>query len=129
MPPGLVSIDPKHPVPVYVQLDQAIRAAIANGRLEAGEQLPTVRQMAVDLRINANTVARVYLDLERAGVVETRRGIGTFVAARQPALPRRGRESELRSLAERWAAEGAARGFSADDIVRELTKLKDSRGG
>ena len=125
----LVTVDSRHPVPIYVQLEQGIRASIATGRLAAGAQLPTVRQLAVELRVNANTVARVYAELERAGVVETRRGVGTFVAARQPALPRRGRESELRALAERWAAEAAARGFSPDDVVREMAKLKDSRGG
>lgn len=125
----LASVDPKHPVPIYVQLEQGIRASIATGKLPAGSQLPTVRQLAVELRLNANTVARVYAELERAGVVETRRGVGTFVAARQPAVPRRGRESELRALAERWAAEAAARGFAPEDVVREMAKLKDSRGG
>ena len=119
----LVAVDPKHPTPIYVQLDQGIRAAIATGRLAVGTQLPTVRQLAVDLRVNANTVARVYADLERAGVVETRRGVGTFVAAKQPAPGKRGRESELRALAERWAAEAAARGFEAADIVREVERL------
>ena len=126
MAPALVSVDPKHPVPVYVQLDQSIRAAVATGRLAAGEQLPTVRQLAIELKLNANTVARVYADLERAGVVETRRGVGTFVAEKQPVQPKRGRDAELRALAERWAAEAAARGFSREDVVRELTKLKDN---
>lgn len=125
----LVAVDPKHPTPIYVQLDQSIRAAIATGRLAAGDQLPTVRQLAVDLRLNANTVARVYADLERAGVVETRRGVGTFVAAKQPAPGKRGRESELRALAERWAAEAAARGFETDDVVREMSRVKHTRGG
>lgn len=125
----LGAIDPKHPTPIYVQLDQAIRAAIATGRLAAGTQLPTVRQLAVDLRVNANTVARVYVDLERAGVLETRRGVGTFVAVRQPAPARRGREPELRALAERWAAEAAARGFSTDDVMREVARIRDRRGG
>ena len=87
----LLAVDPTHPTPIYVQVDQGIRAAIATGRLGLGAQLPTVRQLAVDLRVNANTVARVYVDLERAGVVETRRGVGTFVASRQPAPARRGR--------------------------------------
>lgn len=123
MPVTLVAVDPKHPTPIYVQLDQGIRAAIATGRLAVGTQLPTVRQLAVDLRVNANTVARVYAELERAGVLETRRGVGTFVAARQPAPAKRGREPELRALAERWAAEAAARGFDADDVVRELTRI------
>ena len=119
----LVTVDPKHPTPIYVQLDHGIRAAIATGRLGIGTQLPTVRQLAVDLRINANTVARVYADLERAGVVETRRGVGTFVSARQPAPARRGREAELRALVERWAAEAAAKGFEAEDVVREVTRV------
>ena len=82
MAPGpLVSIDARDRTPIYAQLDRALRAAIATGRLQAGDQLPTVRQLAVDLRINANTVARVYAELERAGVIETRRGIGSFVTA------------------------------------------------
>src|SRR3982751_5390736 len=78
---SIVSIDPRDPTPIYAQLERALRAAIATGRLGGGEQLPTVRQLAVDLRINANTVARVYAELERAGVIETRRGIGSFVTA------------------------------------------------
>ena len=118
--PGLFTIDAAHPTPIYAQLEQGIRAAIATGRLGAGAQLPTVRQLAVDLRVNANTVARVYADLERAGVVETRRGVGTFVAARPPAPPRRGRDAELRQMVERWQAEAATRGFTTDDIVRQL---------
>ena len=71
---AVVTIDPRDPTPIYAQLERALRAAIATGRLAAGDQLPTVRQLAVDLRINANTVARVYAELERAGVLETRRG-------------------------------------------------------
>jgi GntR family transcriptional regulator len=79
-------IDPTHPMPLYAQLERSICFAIATGKLRIGEQLPTVRQLAVDLRINANTVARVYAQLERAGVVETRRGVGTFVTDRRPKL-------------------------------------------
>ncbi len=130
MPPTLVAVDPKHPTPIYVQLDQGIRAAIATGRLPVGAQLPTVRQLAVDLRVNANTVARVYAELERAGVVETRRGVGTFVSARQPAAPaKRGREPELRALAERWAAEAAARGFTSEDVLRVMARIHGKEGG
>jgi GntR family transcriptional regulator len=73
-------------MPLYAQLERSICFAIAIGKLRIGEQLPTVRQLAVDLRINANTVARVYAQLERAGVVETRRGVGTFVTDRRPKL-------------------------------------------
>ena len=92
---SLVSVDPRHPTPVYVQLEHGLRAAIATGRLVPGDQLPTVRQMAVDLRLNANTVARVYLELERTGLVETRRGVGTFVTD-APASPKSGTPSSPR---------------------------------
>ena len=77
----VVAIDPRDPTPIYAQLNRALRAAIVTGRLHPGDQLPTVRQLAVDLRVNANTVARVYTELERDGVLETRRGVGSFVAA------------------------------------------------
>ncbi len=124
-----LAVDPTHPTPIYAQVDQGIRAAIATGRLRIGDQLPTVRQLAVELKLNANTVARVYTELERAGVLETRRGVGTFVAAKQPAPPRRGREAELRALAARLGAEAAARGFALEDVLREMQQLKDKRGG
>ena len=75
----MFSIDASDPLPLYAQLERAIRVAIATGRLGPGDKLPTVRQLAVDLRINANTVAKVYAELERARVLETQRGVGTFV--------------------------------------------------
>ena len=75
----MFAIDAKDPTPLYAQLERAIRVAMATGRLQVGERLPTVRQLAVDLQINANTVAKVYGELERSGVLETRRGVGTFV--------------------------------------------------
>src|SRR3954463_12669477 len=82
-----ISIDPQDATPIYAQLERALRAAIATGRLRPGDQLPTVRQLAVDLSINANTVARVYAELERAGVLETRRGVGSFVPAATARAP------------------------------------------
>src|SRR6185312_2312619 len=78
---AVVAIDARDSTPIYAQLDRGLRAAIASGRLSPGDQLPTVRQLAVDLRVNANTVARVYADLERAGILETRRGVGSFIRA------------------------------------------------
>ena len=79
-------INPADPTPLYAQLERAIRFAIATEKLRVGEQLPTVRQLAVDLRVNANTVAKVYLELERAGLLETRRGVGTCVLSREAAF-------------------------------------------
>jgi GntR family transcriptional regulator len=126
-----LSIDPRHPTPIHAQLERAIRAAIATGRLEPNEQLPTVRQLAVQLQINANTVARVYTHLERLGLLETRRGVGTFVAARQPARPARTnpRDPALRAIVQRCLDEAAARGFSADDVARQLKELAGQQGG
>ena len=114
-----LTIDPRHPLPIYAQLERGIRAAVGSGRLAPGSQLPTVRQLAVELRINANTVARVYVDLEHAGILETRRGVGTFVATLPPpAAPKREREAELRTIARRAIDEASALGFSADDLMR-----------
>jgi GntR family transcriptional regulator len=118
---GLVTIDPRDRTPIYAQLERGLRAAIAAGRLQSGDQLPTVRQLAVDLRVNANTVARVYSDLERAGVLETRRGVGSFVSA-TPARARSAREHDrrLRAFATRVLADAAAAGFSLAEVIEAL---------
>src|SRR6476659_4759015 len=92
---AIVSIDPRDKTPIYAQLERGLRAAMATSRLKQGDQLPTVRQLAVELQVNANTVARVYADLERAGVIETRRGVGSFVSA-TPERARSPREHERR---------------------------------
>jgi GntR family transcriptional regulator len=121
-------INTENPMPIYAQLVRAIRFAIATERIRIGEQLPTVRQLAVDLKINANTVARVYAELERAGVLETRRGIGTFVRARQEASALRAmrgdRERELRAFADRIWAEANELGFSLDEVIDHLTSRR-----
>jgi GntR family transcriptional regulator len=129
--PGLLTLDHRHPTPLYAQIERGIRAAIANGRLAPGDQLPTVRELAVDLKVNANTIARVYLDLERAGVLQTRRGVGTFVASSgAAAAPKRGqRDPELRALVQRCLDEASALGFSADDVLRQLKQSIVKQGG
>src|SRR3982751_4732476 len=115
-----ISIDPHDATPIYAQLERALRAAIATGRLQPGDQLPTVRQLAVDLRVNANTVARVYGELERDGVLETRRGVGSFIAATPlQARPAAEHARRLRALVTRVLADAAAAGFSRDELVAE----------
>ena len=119
----VVSIDSRDRTPIYAQLDRGLRAAIAAGRLHPGDQLPTVRELAVDLRVNANTVARVYAELERAGILETRRGVGSFVASGttpERARPRQEHERRRRAFVTKVLAEAAAAGFSLDEIVTEL---------
>ena len=117
----MFSLSPSHPMPLYAQLTRAIQFAIATGRLRIGEQLPTVRQLAVELRINANTVAKVYAELERSGVLETRRGVGTFVSARHfAASHREEHENHLTQLVDGFLEEAAAMGFSIDDVLDQL---------
>jgi GntR family transcriptional regulator len=124
---GLVSIDPRDRTPIYAQLERGLRAAIVTGRLRAGDQLPTVRQLAVELRVNANTVARVYLELERAGVLETRRGVGSFVRATpEKARPAREHDRRLRAFVTRVLADTAAAGFTVEELI---AGLHTHRGG
>lgn len=73
-------IDPESKVPIYVQIEEQIRALVAAGQLRPGEQLPTIRELAADLRVNYNTIARAYLELDHDGVISTQQGRGTFVA-------------------------------------------------
>ena len=123
----IFKVDLNDPVPLYAQLERAIRFAIATGSLRAGQQLPTVRQLAVDLRINANTVAKVYAELERNGVVETRRGAGTFVRAAhiERGLPPE-RKRQLRQLARRFLHDAAMLGYGSgealDFLAQEISK-------
>jgi GntR family transcriptional regulator len=119
------AIDQADKTPVYAQLERGIRSAIAAGRLAVGDQLPTVRQLAVDLRVNANTVAKVYAFLERAGVLETRRGVGTFIAART-ATPQEEslRQSELNRLVGRFLADLSHHGFHVDDALPEIERRR-----
>jgi GntR family transcriptional regulator len=119
---ALLTVDPRDPTPIYAQLERGLRAAIATSRVRPGDQLPTVRQLAVDLRINANTVARVYAELERAGVIETRRGVGSFVTAGATrAHPPREHDRRLRAFVTRMLADADAAGFTLDDVVGALS--------
>jgi GntR family transcriptional regulator len=119
---AIVAIDSRDQTPIYAQLERGLRAAIASGRLSAGDQLPTVRQLAVELRVNANTVARVYADLERAGVLETRRGVGSFVrATAAKARPPDEHQRRLRAFVTRVIGDAAAAGFSSQELIAQIT--------
>ena len=126
-PSDLVRLDSTDSSPIYVQIERGIRAAVATGRLPKGAKLPTVRELAVALRVNANTVAKVYTDLERNGVVATRRGVGTFVAEVAPSHPQqRISQQALRDFAARVLEDAAARGFSREEFVTQLeSQLKE----
>src|SRR5881392_142583 len=118
---SVFQVNTAHPMPIYAQLEQTIRFAIATGKLRPGEKLPTVRQLAVELRVNANTVARVYTELERAGVLETRRGVGSFVAATpEQAHPPDEYHRRLHAFVTRVQADAARAGFTIDDVIAAL---------
>jgi len=114
-------VDSNSATPIYAQLDRSIRTAITTGELGVGAQLPTVRQLAVDLAVNANTVARVYAQLERDGMLETRRGVGTFVReSPSPQAARAHRERELRELIQRFIGDAALLGFTLPELISQL---------
>jgi len=122
---SIVALDPSDATPIYAQLERGLRAGIATGRLQPGEQLPTVRQLAVELRVNANTVARVYAELERAGVIETRRGVGSFITATPAqAHPPREHDRRLRAFATRILADADRAGFGVDELLGAVKELR-----
>ncbi|MGQ9468144.1 MAG: GntR family transcriptional regulator [Anaerolineae bacterium] len=113
-----LQVDPKSPIPLYVQIEEQVRALIAAGQLRPGDQLSTIRQLAVDLGINYNTVARAYLELERAGVITTQRGRGTFVAGTPDESQRaRLRQEALRALMGASIDEALRLGYTPDEIA------------
>ena len=124
---AVIAIDSRDARPIYAQIEHALRAAIATGRLRTGDRLPTVRELAVDLRVNANTVARVYTDLERAGVLETRRGVGSFVAVSAERARTGERKSrELAAFATRVLADADRHGFTLDEVLAALRAHRKS---
>jgi GntR family transcriptional regulator len=122
-------IDAGDPMPIHAQLDRAIQFAILTERLRVGDQLPTVRQLAVDLKINANTVAKVYGELERRGVLETRRGVGTFVREQiSSAEQLASRKRRMRELSDRFLLDAAELGFGAREAIDYLEKVMRKEG-
>ena len=115
-----LSLDTASGVPIYRQIVDWVKVAIAGGKLTPGEQLPTVRQLAVDLNVNYNTVARAYLELEHLGVVHTLRGKGTFIAERKVSEEEMIRVAKLRELVTEFLSKAAEFGFSPADVHAEL---------
>jgi len=110
-------------VPVYRQLMDQVRASLASGTLRAGDQLPTVRQLAVDLAINPNTVMRAYRELELGGLLETHQGTGTFIGSRKPEKESAERERQLAQMAADCAARAGAAGFTVEDLIDRLREM------
>src|SRR5512140_3196481 len=113
-------------VPFYRQVIDQVLLAVADGRLKPGVQLPTVRQLAVDLSINLNTVAKAYREMEIRGIVETQQGTGTFVAARRPDPKARERKKAVNDLVDSLIANGEARGIVIDELLDALMERTES---
>jgi GntR family transcriptional regulator len=107
-------------VPVYRQLIDQVQAGIATGILSAGYQIPTVRQVAVDLAINPNTVMRAYRELEIRGVLDTQQGTGTFIAPQRPQIDDDGRARRLGQLIDEFVARAGSGGFTLAEILEAL---------
>jgi len=123
-----LGIDLHSGVPVYRQIIDQVRAGVASGSLEAGDQLPTVRQLAVDLEINPNTVMRAYRELELGGMLETHQGTGTFITHKKVERNSVERERQLHQLAGEVAARAGAAGFDLEELIESLRELLPSGG-
>ncbi|HET8548088.1 MAG TPA: GntR family transcriptional regulator [Bryobacteraceae bacterium] len=116
-------LDIRSGVPVYRQIIDQVLFATASGMLQAGDQLPTVRQLAVDLSINPNTVVRAYRELEIRGVLETQQGTGTFISTKKVRQDEAQRQRRLTQLVSEFVATVSAQGFTVNEIQERLTEL------
>ncbi|HAL62708.1 MAG TPA: GntR family transcriptional regulator [Chloroflexi bacterium] len=118
-----IQVDHESGVPIYAQIIEQIKHLVATGRVKPGDQLPTIRQLAVDLRVNPNTVVHAYRELDSQGVISTQQGRGTFIAAR----PDEGRLAEmrkerLRAIIDNALLEALSLGYEAGEIREALEK-------
>ena len=120
-------LDAASGVPVYRQIIDQVQGGLASGALSSGDQLPTVRQVAVDLAINPNTVLRAYRELEIRGVLDTQQGTGTFVANRKVAQDETERTRVLDQLVNDFVARAGAGGFTVRELVERLSGFDDRR--
>src|SRR5215467_6740160 len=120
-------LDLQSGVPVYRQIIDQVLGGVAAGMLAAGDQLPTVRQVAVDLAINPNTVQRAYREMEIRGVLETQQGTGTFISQQKVKRDDVERRRQLSQLVSEFVSRAGASGFTLKDLLEQLNDL-DSEG-
>jgi DNA-binding transcriptional regulator YhcF (GntR family) len=115
-------------VPIYRQIIDQVSGAIAAGTLTSGDQLPTVRQLAVDLEINPNTVIRAYRELEIRGVLESQQGTGTFIRRQEPKLDDAERQRRLSQLVSEFVARVGSEGYTIEELLEKLAGIEDGDG-
>jgi GntR family transcriptional regulator len=116
------SVDAASRLPIYQQLVLQMREGIARGDLQPEERLASVRQLSSELAVNPNTVARAYTELEREGLLVSRPGLGIFVARQKTELTKAARDRRLADLLDRCLTEAVHLGYSADEVIREVTQ-------
>lgn len=117
-------LDPKSGVPLYRQIIDQIRFGMASGQLKVGEQLPTVRALAVDLKINLNTIAKAYKELEIQSVLESHQGTGTFIGSANIELSDNERFKKLEGICSEFLSVTSTYGFSNKEIIEQLKRMK-----
>ena len=118
------NLDPKAGTPFYRQIIDQIKFGIASGSLKTGEQLPTVRSVAVDLKVNLNTVAKAYKELEIQNILETHQGTGTFISTIEIQISDKEKDLKLQEICNEFCTIAHSYGFSIDDIINQLQKQK-----
>jgi GntR family transcriptional regulator len=121
-------LDTHSGVPVYRQIIDQVTGGMAAGALAAGDQLPTVRQLAVDLSINPNTVIRAYRELEIRGVLETQQGTGTFISQQKPQRDDGDRQRRLGQLVGEFVARAGSAGFTVEELLEQLQDVQVNSG-
>jgi len=114
------ALHPKTGIPFYRQIIDQIRYGIASGNLSTGEQLPTVRALAVELKVNLNTVAKAYKELEIQNILETQQGTGTFISASENKVFESERQHKLQSIIRELTTTAHSYGFTIDELIDEL---------
>ncbi|MFP4520696.1 MAG: GntR family transcriptional regulator [Fibrobacterota bacterium] len=121
------SLNSSSGVPYYRQIVNQVTYGVVNSIFEPGERLPTVRQLAVDLQVNLNTVSKAYTELELKGIVNTQQGTGTFISENKVRIDPKTKEKGLRQLCLNFLNETAALGIKAEDSLKELKKIESER--
>jgi GntR family transcriptional regulator len=116
-------LDAHSGVPVYRQLIDQVLGAVATAALTTGDQLPTVRKVAVDLAINPNTVMRAYREMEIRGILDTQQGAGTFIAEQRTAAPKEERERQLAQLVGEFISRAGLLGLTLEELMQALRDM------